>query len=58
MLRPLPINSAASWVSFVKTFHIEQVATWIDDARRAEPVAKCLRGDLTLDPLSEGDTAE
>ena len=36
-----------------EAFHIEQVATWIDDARRAEPVAKRLRGDLTLDPLNE-----
>ena len=36
-----------------EAFHIEQVAIWIDDARRAEPVAKRLRGDLTLDPLNE-----
>ena len=31
--------------------HIDLVGTWIEDARRAEPLAKRLRGDLAHDPL-------
>ena len=33
--------------------HVELVATWIEDSRRIEPLAKRLRGDVSLDPLEE-----
>ena len=34
-------------------FHVDLVKTWITDARRLEPLAKRLRGDVSLDPLDE-----
>ena len=33
--------------------HVELVRTWIFDAHRSEPLAKRLRGDVLLDPLTD-----